>query len=590
MLPVYAAGEAESYFQSKSLRFRRSGDELLLEHCPWCSGEWKAYVNNQSGLFSCKRGSCNKSANFWQIKKHFGDVAVVEPSAGLKPKKTYTLVDFEPFEAALAGDADAQAYLAERGLSLETAQAWHFGLKTDRDNVRWLMMPYVRNHDVLDVKYRSLPPTEKRFKRLGGGESVLYGQHTMDAFRGQEDRPLYIAEAETDAVTLWQQGFRPCIATTTGAGAFNPAWYDAIQDYAPTKIYICYDSDAAGQNGAERHVKKFEADGRSVVNIVLPTKDVNEFFQSQSVVDFQKLLDDAKPQEIENAKHISSVIDLLEEQLWYSANNFDGQPSQFESLNTMIAGGYWNGQLVTLSAPSGCGKTTLVLGELLWQAKRGSPAFLYCLEMPVTMMLRKIISKEFDVPMLKITQAHIAEYRASLTKLPFYMGDKAGDLDDVERTIRAAHKRYDLGCIAFDNLNYFVRSVDNNESEIARVTKRMKELAVDLHVPIILIAQPRKFDDETRAMRKGDLKGSSAIEADSDTIILLHRRRVQTEVKNFGKDTRGFLGNQSPYTLVRVDKSRYCAGGETYLYLDGAKSTYRELTPGEHADGVIKES
>ena len=77
-----------------------------------------------------------------------------------------------------------------------------------------------------------------------------------------------------------------------------------------------------------------------------------------------------------------------------------------------------------------------------------------------------------------------------------------------------------------------------------------------------------------------DLKDSSALEQDSDTIMLLHRARVKTEVKDVGKSA-GFMGNRSPYCLVRVDKARYAAGGECLMHFDGARSTFRELTLGE---------
>jgi replicative DNA helicase len=253
----------------------------------------------------------------------------------------------------------------------------------------------------------------------------------------------------------------------------------------------------------------------------------------------------------------------------------------FSDVNAMISGGYWNGQLVTISGTSGTGKTSFVLQELLKMAQDGNPTYLLCLEMPVEMMLRKIISKEYGIPYLKIQQEHVQRYRPALKKLPFWMGSQGSNLDEVEKTIRQAVKRYDLKCFAFDNLNYFVRSTDNVTQEISRVTKRMKEIAVDLHIPILLIAQPRKFDDENRMMTMNDLKDASAVAQDSDSIILLYRRRIKTDVKDFGKEAAGFQGNQSPYTLLRVDKARYSTGGETYLYFDGERSTYREVTPGE---------
>ena len=587
-LPVYQHGLAEAYVQTKGWRYKCAGDELVIETCPFCAkGGWKFYLNNAKGAYSCKYGSCSSQGNFYQLTKAFGDAEEFIKPLASQPKaqparKRYSLTDLLKYEVALETDDEAQAYLKGRGITMDTAKAWHLGVKQDKDNVKWLLIPYIQGNEILDVKYRTLPPADKRFQRLGGGESILFGQHLLQKTGKSKDRPLYMVEGELDAVTMWQQGFVPVISTTTGAGSFKTEWYDSIAAYDPTSIVVCYDSDIAGQKAAQKIVQKFEEEGRRVVNIVLPgAKDANEYFLTHSRDDFDALITAVPEPGMENCHSMSEVLDMLEEQLWFSTDHFDGLPSQFTDVNAMIAGGYWNGQLITLSGVSGTGKTSYVLQELLWHAKNGNPTYMLCLEMPETMMMRKLIEKEFNVPMLKITQEHVQRYRKQLEKWPIYFGNKGRDLDEVERTIRAAVKRYDLKLVAFDNLNYFVRSIDNVTQEIARVTKRFKEIAVDLHIPIILIAQPRKFDDDTRTMRASDLKDSSAIQQDSDVIILLHRRPVRTEMKDLAKGAATTFTNQSPYTLVRVEKARYSSGGDTFLYFDGARSTYRELTPGE---------
>ena len=64
------------------------------------------------------------------------------------------------------------------------------------------------------------------------------------------------------------------------------------------------------------------------------------------------------------------------------------------------------------------------------------------------------------------------------------------------------------------------------------------------------------------------LKGSSAIPADADQVILLQRRRKQGETT----DT-----SLSPITQVIVDKSRFSAGGRTKLNFIGEKSRFEEI-------------
>jgi replicative DNA helicase len=587
-LPVYQNGQAETYVQGKGWKYKRSGDQIVLESCPLCNkGEYKFYISDTKGAWVCYHAkSCGRKGNFYQLLKEFGDSKLVQPLASQPQTKAnrrrFYLSDMLSYEVALAADTDTLAYLQGRGITKETAQAWHLGVKTDRDGVKWLLIPYLKGDEIVDVKYRSLPPASKRFQRIGGGESVLFGQHLLEQHKKDKTRKLYMVEGELDAITMWQHGYSPVLSTTTGAANFRPEWYDAIEAYDPELVIVCYDSDAAGQAGAEKHIKKFQESNRQCVNVVLPgVKDVNEFFIEKKNEDFDAIVQAIEEQDMDGCMSMSTAFDKLEEQLWLSADAFDGMASQFSEVNAMIAGGYWNGQLVVVSGISGTGKTSFVLQDLLWMAKNNDPTYLMCLEMPETMMLRKIIEKEKGVPMLKITQEHVQQFRSEMARIPIYLGSKGSNLDDVERTIRQAVKRHDLKCVAFDNINYFVRSIDHVTQEIARVTKRLKELAVDLHIPIIAIAQPRKFDDEARMMTMNDLKDASSIAQDADTIILLYRRRIKSEIKQVSHATAAFVGNQSPYCLVRVEKARYSAGGQCYLYFDGARSTYRELTPTE---------
>lgn len=582
MLPVYQAGEALRYVTEQGWQHRNSGDELCLKNCPFCGrADWRFFINNTTGLFKCHHASCDEKGNFYLLKRGMGDLDPAVRPLKLTPpapaKKPRPLADIAKYEAALAQDQDGLRYLVERGLTIDTAQAWHLGLKQDENGVKWLMIPYVVGGQIVDVKYRSLPPAPKAYRRLGG-ESILFGGHELLPTKGHAT--LYLVEGELDALTLWQRGYRPVVSTTTGAGGFKPEWYDAIKAFDPETIIVCYDNDPAGQKGAANLIKKF--DDRRVLNVELAdAKDVNEFFTKHDNKDFDDLIIGAQPTEVENVYSCRSVLNDLETQLFLGSEAFEGVQSQFTDINDMIAGGYWNGQLVTLSGTSGTGKTSFVLQELHRFATQGIPSYLLCLEMPRMMIMRKLIEHRFNIPMLKLTLENVQNCRRYLEPLPLYFGDSIGDLDDVERTIRAAVKRYDLKILAFDNLNYFVRSTDRVTQEIARVTKRMKELAVDLNIPIIMIAQPRKFDDDTRIMTMNDLKDSVAVAQDSDTVILLYRRKRKTDAKDVGKSGAAFQGNQSPYTLVRVDKARYAAGGETYLYFSGDISTFRPLTPEE---------
>lgn len=589
MLPSYTPGDAAAYLSARGWQFKTSGDELILRECLFCGKRDKLYINNQSGAYQCWSAACSKQGNYFTLRKDLGDP--VQPIKSLRaaepqPKKRVALSKFASFEQNLLGNAKAMEYLAGRGISVESVKAWHLGLKVEQGQngqpVEWLMIPYItRQGDIADVKYRALPPAPKQFKRRGGGESILFGEHLLPDKKQKVDT-LYLCEGELDAISLTQHGFSPALSTTTGAKSFSPRWYDIIVNSGAKRIILIYDNDVDGRAGAEKLVKKFNDEEREVLDVVLEdAKDANEFFLAHTAEDLNQLIQDCRPAEIDYVVSMATAIDMLQEELFLSGNGLNGIPSQFPNINSLIDGGYWNGFLVTIVGSSGTGKTSFALQEQLYQATNGHPTYMCCLEMPVGMMLRKVINHFYHIPILDIKDTHVRQYADDLMRRQFYMGGHGiRDLDALERTIRQAVRRYDLKSVCFDNINFLVRSTDRVHAELARVTKRLKELAVDLNIVMYQIAQPRKFDSGERIINENDVKDSAAIEQDSDVMILLWRPPVRTDIKDFGKSV-GQKENKSPLTLVRVAKARYSPGGETMLYFHGDISTFRMLADDE---------
>ncbi len=107
--------------------------------------------------------------------------------------------------------------------------------------------------------------------------------------------------------------------------------------------------------------------------------------------------------------------------------------------------------------------------------------------------------------------------------------------------------------------------------------KEIKGLAMELKIVILLIIQPKRVEDGQIAAAR-HANGSSAIEKDVDAMICLHRNRT-AQIK--AADFKGFMEsdeNFEPQMLVRVDLSRYSAGGTCTLMMDGKTSTVREMT------------
>jgi hypothetical protein len=628
-LPSYQSGLAREYLTSKGWQFRESGVELVLKTCPFCNKSgFKTHINNDSGAWICFHGSCQRKGNYFTLLREMGDEdrelrplrqqherQQKQADAGFRAD----IAAFVPYHLALLDDPETLNYLHSkdltilgpgRGLTLETVKHFQLGVKEETYRgivedyrgkpVKWLMIPLIHQGYVVGCKYRALRidgepawinpegitddealrEIKKRrlYQHKKGTQPILFGEDDLASIPKEQRDVLYMVEGEIDAMTLWQEGYQPVVSTSSGAGTFKTRWYDVVKGFGAKKLVICYDNDPTGQKAADDLLKKF-ADNNPV-NVILPVKDANEFFATRTKTEFDALLIPPEEPELESCRSMLSVLDELETELYTSAGGLNGLPSQFPELNEMMAGGYWNGWMITVSAPAGTGKTSLVLQEMLWLAEQGIPTYFICLEMSETMVLRKIIEHKFGIPMVKQVVEDVARVRAALEKIPFFFGyNKIRTLPQLEDTVVKAVHRHDIKMVSFDNLHYFVRSIDKDTQEIALTTQTIKRLAGDLQIPMIPIAQPVKFDENDRPMRISDLKGSSSIAQDSDIVVLLHRQRIDAAPLSGGAR----LGSHSPFCLVDVAKGRYSPGGKMYLYFDGARSTYRALTEQERS-------
>jgi replicative DNA helicase len=168
--------------------------------------------------------------------------------------------------------------------------------------------------------------------------------------------------------------------------------------------------------------------------------------------------------------------------------------------------------------------------------------------------------------------AEIERARIDFKGKPLYLGYcyQKPSLDGIMETLKAAIRRYGLKLICFDHLHFLCRSINNQVQEIGLAVQAFKFLAEELEIPIILIAQPRKIQADS-IMTAMDLKDSSSIFSDCDHLFILHRARKASNGKEGAAlQTEAY----DPVTMVRIEASRYNAGGECLLYYHGEYSRF----------------
>jgi replicative DNA helicase len=548
---------------------KMSAGQYVVKVCPYC-GDNKGhfYIDPQKKVFFCHK--CNEKGTKYQLMKHTGDLpqgngTTVQPfnqAAGAKrpvQKPPQDLAD--KLHEALLKNESALAYLREeRGFTDETIKAFRLGYEAG-NGVGWVSIPYYQNGELVNVKYRTLPPAEKSFKRTPGGASILFSRGCPVSAK-----EAILCEGELDAISIWQAGHKWVYSIPNGCSSFAPEWVDTLEN--AEKIYLWLDADDKGQKAAYEVADRLGFD--RCYNIVTDYKDANDYYQAVNDTALPK----ASRFSIPNVSPFADATESLIEKLRAPKleDNAGAIDTPWGNVNR-LTGKIENGDLITVSAIPKTGKTTWALNIATHNARKGLPVLLYCLEMRPERLAKKVVQAELNLYEHEITEARVREAAMSLDNLPlcFAYNFKSINLDNVLDIIRKAVRRYGMKLVIFDNLHYLARSISNTAQEVALISRSFKLLAEELRVPIMLIAQPRKVQ-EGQVITMNDLKDSSAIGADADQVIILHRNKTKSSL-----DGEQASASFDPKTLVRVDASRYMPGGDTVLHYAGEKSIFTEI-------------
>jgi len=184
--------------------------------------------------------------------------------------------------------ANIRRYLNDRGIPDETVDKHLLGWSGRR-----ITIPvFGKNGEVLQFRYAKSPEdmsdAPKVLSELGA-DLELYGRDTL----ARKQNRVIICEGEFDRLVLEARGFK-AVTSTGGANAFRSKWTSCFENVR--RIYICFDRDQAGKEGAKR-VQSYLPEAKIVT---LPADvgdkgDVTDFFVTlgRTPLDFEILLAEA---------------------------------------------------------------------------------------------------------------------------------------------------------------------------------------------------------------------------------------------------------------------------------------------------------
>jgi replicative DNA helicase len=218
-----------------------------------------------------------------------------------------------------------------------------------------------------------------------------------------------------------------------------------------------------------------------------------------------------------------------------------GVPTTFKKLDK-YTGGFQGGQLIVLAGRPGMGKTSVAISFLIHAAKVGKKVFMASLEMTSARLMDKVLCSEAEINHADYKGGRLSDddrnkAEGSLDEFAkwgvTFNDDMVSNIDQIHAIAKAQKERGGLDFLIIDYLQ-LMRSREragNREQEVSQISRATKMMAVDLDIPILLLAQLNRGVEERPDKRPmlSDLRESGAIEQDADIVLFVYRDCVYND-------------------------------------------------------------
>lgn len=211
-------------------------------------------------------------------------------------------------------------------------------------------------------------------------------------------------------------------------------------------------------------------------------------------------------------------------------------------------------------------------GEYLWTPRNVA---VWSLEMSEDELAQRMASAEAGVsssilqrPKLMDKEpeatARLGAAIARLNHAPLVVSDRMDvSIEDIEAQARQLKSEGKLDLLCIDHLG-LVRLPDKGRHDlaVAHITRRAKNIAKDLHIPVLLVFQLNRGSEtgvQVRPPRPSDARDSGSIEQDLDVMLLLHRPSYYDQNAKRGLRLDLALNRSGPTGVMELrDELDYC--------------------------------
>lgn len=571
---------------------RERGTELEWKHCPYCGGgdhgdKWTFAISKETGQFICQRASCGVKGAFVQLARDFG--------YDLPDEKT----EYKDFSGTLNNRPDmwnatdeSKAYLFGRGIPEEITERYR--ITTYKGQPKQIVFPFFDDNSNLQcIKYRNAAFAKQKAGTAKGMKEwfeantrhILYGMWLCG-----DDGRLVVTEGQIDALSLTAAGIPNAVSVPGGAKNFK--WVEDCRKFVERfqEIVVFGDCEHGKVTLIDGFCKHFPKSKIKVVRVkdYLKCKDANEILQAFEDSGDYSYSYELLNQCVINAQDARQLpIKAMSTVEWNYSDDAPKLKTGFSQLDSTIKGLAF-GQLCILTGWSGDGKSNFASQMCVNIAHQGEKVLIYSGEMSNELVKEQIafitagsarISEDLNTD--GDTSRHFTEEstKDALTK---WLDDKgvyiwedmpiATDSTDTNETanflyqLEMAVSMIRCKFIILDNLMTLLSVSEDKDVYQAQTNliKKLKTIARQLSVIIMLVAHPRKSPTSSRELTQDSISGSKDIVNLADMVFAYTRHNDDTKQQyarrlNVLKNRRsGILleGNAGIYLLYDKKSNR----------------------------------
>lgn len=216
-------------------------------------------------------------------------------------------------------------------------------------------------------------------------------------------------------------------------------------------------------------------------------------------------------------------------------------------------GGLEGGDVIVIGARPAVGKSAFATQIAMNLAKSKKRVALYNLEMSDKQVYERLLSRNSGIGLTRIRRARdflgnekerFDRANEALKKIPLFIRSGSVSVSQIRNECR----HLDLDCIVIDYIQLIRSDVryQSRASEVGAISKAIKALAMELHIPIIALSQLNRVSEmrQNKEPTMGELREAGDIEQDASIILLMWNIVDDKKGLKVEKNRQGVLSSE----------------------------------------------